>query len=102
MLLLLPLPLTALSKTTQAPDAVELSLTSMSDGERAIITVTDPTLLAAPQGALVGAGIPAGTAAAVFDVTLLSFKRAKEKWEMNNQEKVHSGGGLRGCRVHGN
>jgi hypothetical protein len=36
----------------------------------------------------VGAGVPAGAAGVVFDVTLKSFVKAKEKWEMNNQEKV--------------
>jgi hypothetical protein len=60
----------------------------MSEGEHALITVTDPALLAAPEGAAVGGSVPVGTAAAVFDVKLVSFKKAKERWEMNNAEKV--------------
>jgi hypothetical protein len=60
----------------------------MVEGEHALITVTDPTLLAAPEGAVVGGGVPLGTPSAVFDVTLTSFKKAKEKWQMNNAEKV--------------
>jgi hypothetical protein len=32
--------------------------------------------------------VPHGTPSAVFDVTLTSFTKAKEKWQMNNAEKV--------------
>jgi beta-lactam-binding protein with PASTA domain len=45
-------------------------------------------LLAAVAGAVAGTGVPAGTSSVVYDVTLKSFVKAKEKWEMNNQEKV--------------
>jgi hypothetical protein len=62
----------------------------MAEGEHCLITITDPALLAAPAGAVVGAGVPPGTPAAVYDVTLLTFTAAKEKWQMNNAEKVGS------------
>lgn len=58
--------------------------------EHAIITVTDPQLLAVPDGAVAGTGVPADAAAVVYDVVLKSFQKAKEKWEMNNQEKVRA------------
>lgn len=72
----------------QVPDGLELSLTQMNEEEHALITVSDPVLFTAPQGALVGASVPADAPAVVFDVTLTSFQKAKDKWEMNNQEKV--------------
>lgn len=66
-----------------------MCLTQMVEGEHALISVTDPALLAAPEGAVVGGGVlPPGTPSAVFDVTLTSFTKAKEKWQMNNAEKV--------------
>jgi hypothetical protein len=46
---------------------------------------------AAAAGAVAGTGVPAGTSTVVYDVTLKSFNKAKEKWEMNNQEKVSVG-----------
>jgi hypothetical protein len=73
-----------------------MSLLQMNEGERALITITttlpdgrqEPALLAAPEGALVGAGVPLDAPGAVFDVTLQSFSKAKDRWEMNNKEKV--------------
>lgn len=72
----------------QAPEGLELALAQMTEGEHALVTVTDTALLAAPEGALVGASLPAGTPAAVFDVTLTAFTKCKERWEMNNAEKL--------------
>lgn len=85
------MPLTLLPPAAccpQAPEGLELALAQMSEGEHALVTVTDPALLAAPEGALVGASLPPGTPAAVFDVSLTSFTKSKERWEMNNAEKV--------------
>jgi hypothetical protein len=45
---------------------------------------------AAGAGAVAGTGVPAGASGVVYDVTLKSFVKAKEKWEMNNQEKVRT------------
>lgn len=60
----------------------------MKEGERAIVTVADPTLTAVPENAVAGTGAPAGTVPVVYDVTLKAFSKSKEQWEMNNQEKV--------------
>jgi hypothetical protein len=49
----------------------------------------DTDAAAAVAGAVAGTGVPAGTSSVVYDVTLKSFVKAKEKWEMNNQEKVN-------------
>jgi len=77
----------------QAPEALELALMKMCGGEHALITATDPTLVAAPEGAVVGGGVPPGAAAVVYDVTLTSLVRTKERWQMNNQDKVRRPGG---------
>jgi hypothetical protein len=76
----------------------------MVEGEHCLITISDPDLLAAPEGAVVGGGVPPGTPAAVYEVTLLAFTAAKEKWQMNNAEKVRGacwwGVGVLGCAAH--
>lgn len=71
----------------QVCEGLELGVAAMKAEERAIITVSDPALAVPPEGAVAGSGVPRGCGA-VFDVTLKSFTKAKEKWEMNNAEKV--------------
>uniref|UniRef100_A0A383W6I9 peptidylprolyl isomerase n=1 Tax=Tetradesmus obliquus TaxID=3088 RepID=A0A383W6I9_TETOB len=73
----------------QVPEGLELAVHSMRAEEHALVTISDPALAAAPEGAVAGTGVPAG-AGAVYDITLKSFVKAKEKWEMNNQEKLAS------------
>eukprot|EP00878_Enallax_costatus_P000765 GHUV01000883.1.p1 GENE.GHUV01000883.1~~GHUV01000883.1.p1 ORF type:complete len:637 (+),score=229.81 GHUV01000883.1:67-1911(+) len=72
------------------PEGLELAVGSMKAGEHAIVTVTDPALTSVPEGAVAGTGVPAGTAPVVYDVTLKTFTKVKERWEMNNQEKIES------------
>ncbi|KAF6263773.1 hypothetical protein COO60DRAFT_342981 [Scenedesmus sp. NREL 46B-D3] len=74
----------------QVPEGLELAVTSMRAAERALVTITDPALAEAPEGAVAGTGVPAGASGVVYDLTLKSFQKAKEKWEMNNQEKLAS------------
>jgi hypothetical protein len=76
----------------QAPEGVELALATMREGERALVTVSDAGLTAPPAGAVIGGGVPAGVSPVVYDITLTSFSKAKERWEMNNQEKVRRQG----------
>eukprot|EP00775_Hariotina_reticulata_P005268 gene5268-5503_t len=71
----------------QVPEGLELAVASMKAEEKAIITVTDPQMTKVPEGGVAGTGVPPGEGA-VYEVTLESFTKAKEKWEMNNTEKL--------------
>ncbi|KAF8059684.1 FKBP65 [Scenedesmus sp. PABB004] len=72
------------------PEGLELAVGDMRAEEVAVVTVTDATLVTPPEGAVAGGGVPAGVGAVRYDVTLKSFTKAKEKWEMNNAEKLAS------------
>ena len=73
----------------QVPEGLDLALMKMKQGERALVTISDAALAfgaAGHKGRL--AEVPAGAAPITYDVTVVTLKAAKEKWEMEGQEKV--------------
>lgn len=73
----------------QVPEGLDLALMKMKKGERALVTITDPKLAfgaAGHQGRL--AAVPPDASPVIYDIALVSMVTAKEKWEMNGEEKV--------------
>lgn len=73
----------------QVPEGLDLALMKMKQGERALVTISDPKLAfgdAGHKGRL--ATVPGGASPITYDVTVVSLAPAKEKWEMQGQEKV--------------
>jgi hypothetical protein len=74
----------------------------MEKGQRSIITITDPALAYGSKGYTGTSGTPVPPDTPVtFDLTLNSFDTIKEKWSMDNSEKVGPWLGLGGGEVQG-
>ena len=63
-------------------------MSKMEEGQRSIITINDPALAYGAQGYKGSLAEVPGDSGVVFDVTMTRLQKAKEKWSMNNEEKV--------------
>jgi FKBP-type peptidyl-prolyl cis-trans isomerase len=73
------------------PEALEDALLKMREGERCVVTCSDPQLLYGPTGwpdAPLGVPVPPNTSPITFDVELVAVTKSKEQWEMTGAEKL--------------
>jgi FK506-binding protein 4/5 len=73
------------------PEALEDALLKMREGERCVVTVSDPTLAYGPQGwpdAPLGVPVPPNASPLSFDVEMVAVTKSKEQWEMTGGEKL--------------
>jgi FKBP-type peptidyl-prolyl cis-trans isomerase len=75
----------------QVPEGLEAAVMKMEKGQRSIITITHPALAYGSKGYTGTSGTPVPPDTPVtFDLTLNSFDAIKEKWSMDNNEKVRA------------
>ena len=74
----------------EMPDGVDRTLLQMKKGEHAIVTITDGARFGlgdVETTSASGVTVPPG-AALQYDITLESFTKTKESWDMSNEEKI--------------
>jgi len=64
------------------PEGLDLAVRSLAEGDRALVTATGARY--------VGHDVPGNPPAVRWDVTLTSLTKAKEAWEMGDDEKVEA------------
>ncbi|GLI70658.1 hypothetical protein VaNZ11_015595 [Volvox africanus] len=73
----------------QVCEGLEAAVMKMKQGEKAVITITDPDQGYGSETEFAGplAVVPPGSSL-LFDVEVVEFQNSKESWEMNDSEKV--------------
>ncbi|KAL4420120.1 hypothetical protein ABPG77_000291 [Micractinium sp. CCAP 211/92] len=80
-------PLQFTTDEGQVIEGLDLAVMKMKEGERALVTIA-PQYAWGEQGSQQPlASVPAG-ATVVYDITLKSFVKAKDSWEMDTAEKL--------------
>jgi hypothetical protein len=82
----------------QVPEGLEVAVGKMEEGQRSIITITDPELAYGSQGYKGALAEVPSDSGVVFDLTMTHLEKAKEKWSMNMEEKVRRAGNKVGGR----
>jgi FKBP-type peptidyl-prolyl cis-trans isomerase/tetratricopeptide (TPR) repeat protein len=73
------------------PEALEDALLKMKEGERCLVTVSDPELAYGPAGwpdAPLGVPVPPHASPLTFDVELVAVTKSREQWEMGAADKL--------------
>ncbi|GLC35269.1 hypothetical protein PLESTB_000582700 [Pleodorina starrii] len=75
----------------QVCEGLEAAVMKMKQGEKAIVTITDPAQGYGSETEFAGplAPVPPGSSIQ-FDVELVQFENSKESWEMSDAEKVEA------------